>query len=851
MKQAFRIFFRDVKRLSRNVVAILIVIGVCILPSLYAWFNIASNYDPYSNTSQIKIAVANNDRGINTTVTGSLNTGEKILDNLKQNHDLGWVFTDEKHALQGVRSGDYYAAIIIPKDFTDALTKILSGTPRKAQITYYVNEKKNAVAPKITDTGAETLTRQIQESFTLAASQSVAQVVSSSASDIDQKFRNADDNLITSVETIRDNLKEYEKNLENFRNTLSEASALTEAASSSLNSLTDAAASGKKALSSASLAVQTGQQDLDSLSAQVNHSFSQGESILNEIDSSVSSDLNTLEAKALVINGGLQSGLDNIQEILSLNSQILEDLQQLNQRFPSASIASLLAQLEAEHTNHQEILDSLTLGNTSIENLILLSQDTRTQMHTLLKDGKEDLTDASAAYHETVSPQLSQTVNSLSALSGRMDVVLSGVEPAVQQVDQILVQMNGCLSDTMTLLQNTEDSLSSLTEKLDQICLDLNALKSSELYRELLKIIQLDSTDISDFMTSPVQIETSTFYPMENYGSALAPFYTNLAIWVGGIVLIAIIKLEVDRDHCVSSFSASASYFGRWMLFILLGLIQALVICLGDLYLLKIQCASRSAFILSGLVCSFVYVNIIYALSVTWKHIGKALSILLVILQIPGSAGTYPIEMTPAFFQILHPVLPFTYGVNAMREAIAGIYGTHYIKDLAALLIFVPVFLLLGLKVRPLLLNLNRFFDRKLSETDMMICEKDNGLIRERDSLSMIAQAMVSEKLSPEDLKKNQQLLETQYNKKIHRGFLAMLIIPLIFLAFMFSMNAKMVYLILWILSMIGICVYLICLDYLRDKMRRRFQMQQMKQEELIQLLKERQYPSPAEKEAP
>ncbi len=156
-----------------------------------------------------------------------------------------------------------------------------------------------------------------------------------------------------------------------------------------------------------------------------------------------------------------------------------------------------------------------------------------------------------------------------------------------------------------------------------------------------------------------------------------------------------------------------------------MGLIQSLIICVGDLLLLGVQCKSPAAFIFAGLFTSFVYVNIIYALSITFKHIGKAVSVILVIIQIPGSAGTYPIEMTPAFFQKLHPLLPFTYGINAMREAVAGIYGFHYAENLLCLAVYVPIALLIGVVVRPWLLNLNHMFDQKLGETELMICEEE------------------------------------------------------------------------------------------------------------------------------
>ena len=134
MKKAFQIFKRDLKRLLRNPVAMVITIGVCIIPSLYAWYNIEANWDPYGNTSGVRIAVANEDRGVETELTGELNAGEQTVEKLRENDALGWEFTDAESAKEGVYRGDYYAAIIIPADFSEHLTSCLLYTSRPARV---------------------------------------------------------------------------------------------------------------------------------------------------------------------------------------------------------------------------------------------------------------------------------------------------------------------------------------------------------------------------------------------------------------------------------------------------------------------------------------------------------------------------------------------------------------------------------------------------------------------------------------------------------------------------------------------------------------------------------------------
>ena len=176
MKKSFQIFKRDLGRLFRNRAAVLILVGISVLPSLYAWFNIAANMDPYGNTRGIKVAVANQDKGADSEQI-SLDAGKTIIDSLKENKQLGWTFVDESQAKKEVRSGKYYAAIVIPEDFSESLLSILSGDIKQPKLDYYINEKKNAIAPKITDTGASTIQQQINDTFTSVAAESIADLV--------------------------------------------------------------------------------------------------------------------------------------------------------------------------------------------------------------------------------------------------------------------------------------------------------------------------------------------------------------------------------------------------------------------------------------------------------------------------------------------------------------------------------------------------------------------------------------------------------------------------------------------------------------------------------------------------
>lgn len=838
MKRAFEIFRRDVNRLSHNMVAMIVTIGVCLIPSLYAWFNIAANYDPYANTGNIKIAVANADKGTENELIGELNVGEEIVQNLKKNDSLGWKFTDEKKAVQGVKSGKYYAAIVIPEDFSSSFVSILSGDMKQPQFEYYLNEKKNAIAPKVTGTGASTIQEQVNEEFIAAAAGSVSKILGQTAEQMGTQVDTVQESLIAKMQTAEENLEEYQVVLENLNKTIDGSDDLINGTQETLDALKSAVASGAKSMNNGTDILASVRNSVGALSVGLSDGLTQGADALSGISSAVGTDLGKLNEKVQNVNEKIGNTITSMQDLISKNEEILTVLRELDNQVPGNPLSEIIEKLETENQRHKEILKNLQTGNNSIGNAVNTSVQGLNQIASVIQDGQKNLQTSRASFEKNVLPSLNQSLDSFAQLSGKVSGVLAGVEPSAEQFKNVTGDLKQTLSDTKTAMESTKEALDDVQKKLNTAITDLGALQSSDIYLSLKELTKKDTGEVAEFMHSPVQLETKSFYRVENYGSAMAPFYTNLAIWVGGIVLIAIFKMEVDKDEKIKSFTVTQGYFGRWILYITTGLIQALIICLGDIYLLKIQCKNPAAFVFAGLFASFVYVNLIYALSITFKHIGKALSVILVILQIPGSAGTYPIEMTPAFFQFVHPLLPFTYGINAMREAIAGIYGMHYWKNILCLAVFLPIALGIGLLLRPHLLNLNYLFDRKLAETDLMICEEE-GMQREKISLSTAVKILAGQDEFRKSLNDKIEKFQSNYHKKIRRGFLAIVVIPIIFLILMFSIDSKMVFLVLWIASIILIALYLIVVEYIHESLKRKKRLSEMSDEVLLKEVKE------------
>lgn len=839
MKKSFQIFKRDIGRLSKNIVALIVVIGVCIIPSLYAWFNIAANKDPYGNTANIKIAVANNDAGTENDMLGNLDVGGQIVDTLKENDSLGWVFVSEDKAISGVKSGEYYAAIVIPDNFSESMVSFLSGKIEQPEFDYYLNEKKNAIAPKITDTGANTIQQQVNTEFVSAAAGTVADILNGSVSGIGTKLDDVQNDISTKISTVSDNFKEYEKALDSFNKTVDSSNKLIEKSKKSMAIVKSDANSGVNSIKNGTDSLTLVRNDIADFANDLGAGISKAQNSLAKVNTKSGINLGKISSKTESIHGQFQEMITSVESIIDKNSEMLTTLKEINKKYPSDSLTNLINELDSQNSKYKTILQKLRTGSDSINDATTTSVKAVESISKIIEKNTKDIHSSKVTVENGIMTGLNTSLDTFSNIQGTLSGILKGVGPATDNVVTLMDQLENSLDSAKKALSSTGSSIKKVQERLDKANVDISVVKTSKIYEKLKDMTNLDSDKVASFMSSPVKLKTETFYSVENYGTAMTPFYTNLAIWVGGIVLIAIFKMEVDKSEKIKNFTPTQAYFGRWMLFILVGFVQALIICLGDIFILKIKCQHPVLFVVAGLVAAFVYVNLIYALSLTFKHIGKAVSVILVILQIPGSAGTYPIEMTPGFFQAIHPLLPFTYGINAMREAIAGTYGHYYVKNLVILLIYVPIALFIGLVLRRLLLNLNSLFDKKLEQTGLMICE-EGGITRERVRLLTTVKILAGEKQFRDEINKKVGQFEICYPKLIKGGFFAIVIIPIVFLILMFSITSKMVFLVLWIVSIILIALYLICVEFIHENLLNKQKMAEMTGDELIEQLKKR-----------
>lgn len=822
MKTVLAIFRRDLWRILRNPVALVVTIGVAVLPSLYAWFNIMALWDPYSNVRNLPVAVVSIDRGAQSAETGRINAGRSVIQELRGNKSLGWKFMDDdERAIEEVHSGQCYAAIIIPERFSADLVGIVEGAGNRPALNYYVNEKKNAIAPKVTDTGASTIDQEINAVFVSAVSDALAGKVLQTVGDAQGAAEQSRSQVVGDLGEIIDQLDRTDGQLDRIGSTMGQARQTVAGSRSDIKDLQSQISATQATLNRAQSSMAKTRDDSLRFSSALNQALADGSVRLssavtdvNTVAGGITADLNATQDKVDRVNSGLgqlvdangkavdrlQSGLDQSglhsgdPAYESIQRQI-DDLKKTNQKQKSS--------LDAFKKNSSTALDS---GRRAASDLSSAMTDTG-------GTGIKALAAASQSLAGTTMPNLLTGLDAFNASNGSLQGALSNLATTAAQTDALLDQLDSTIGQAQSTLSTTRASLASVRSDLEGVRTDVAALGSSAAWNRMSQTLGLSPESFGKAMASPVELASHTVYPVSNYGSSVAPFYTNLALWVGGFILIAIYKLEVDKEG-IRKCTATQAYLGRWLLLVFVGFFQALIATVGDL-MLGIQCRQPALFVLAGVFASFVYINIIYALAASFRHIGKALAVVLVILQIPGSSGMYPIEMMPDFFRNLNPWLPFTYGINAMRETIGGMYGNHYWQDMLHIFWYLPVALLIGLVVRRYLLNLNALFDRRLGATDLMLTEQNHSADR-RLSLGSLARSILGEGDYRAVIRRRAHRFLALYPTLI-RGGLVLVLLPVLFLILLFSTEAKIVMLIACIASIVLIDAYLIIVEYICD----------------------------------
>lgn len=726
MRNIWEIFKRDTLRIRNNVIAIIAIVGITVVPCLYAWFNIAASWDPYKNTGNLKVAVASVDEGYDgELVPVEINVGDQVLSMMRNNSQMEWIFTSKDKAIHGVKSGDYYAAIVIPKDFSRDMMSIFSENIQKPQIFYYSNAKENAIAPKVTDKGASAIQQQVNQVFIETLSESLLTVMQS-VSNMAQS-NGADSiaaNLITQLDQISSDLSLSAGTLTSFATLTGSTHDLLASTTDVLDQTRQQSQQNKKILQDIRKSLNDISDTITGTTDEINKALTSSQSYYKQMSSTVDSAFAGYGTKAKESAASLNTMSSQTGDLVTKYKALRDSVEALEQANPelSAKTAPVLARLDSCIAAQEELQDSLQSSAKTLQKGSTSSQTSRQELQKLVKQSQSSISQVQQSYEENLKSTLKDLADSMKSTTESLSSLQKSLEDSAGNIASLtgsaaadLAALQKSLSGSANLLNQASGQISSISGRLKE-------MQQNHDVSQLETLVAENKEQISDFLAAPVSLKTHAVYKIENYGSSMAPFYSTLAIWIGGIILVAMMKVTVSETSLegLGRVKPSQLYLGRYISFLIVGLLQSTLIALGDLFYLGIQCEHPFLFLLACWFSSVVYVNIIYTLTVSFGDIGKAISVVLLVIQVAGTGGTFPIEVAPRFFRIVYPMLPFTHSMAALREAVGGLYGADYWLDLAKLAIFLILSLILGLLLRKPVIRLNSAFSEKLEETKIM-----------------------------------------------------------------------------------------------------------------------------------
>lgn len=783
MRTIWKLFTGDVRRITSNIISIIILIGLVVIPALFTWFNVTASWDPFGNTKNLKFAVASVDEGYTSDLMPvKTKLGDQVIGQLRANSQLDWTFTTKDKAIEGTKDGTYYAAVIIPKDFSRNMMTFFSNDAKHATLEYYTNEKKNAVAPKVTGQGADKISKEVNETFARTITSTALSVASGLSKQLDSS--NSRDRLTTfngNINDLANQLSEASTNVETYGSLIDVSETLLDSSSTLLGNASKAADQSKKDLKNAggSLKDVSGALNtaMSTLSTSLKASSDGNGSIATDIDNA----FNSAGKSSADASSSLRSQANAIGDQVKQYQKIRDLLASLPDVPPETINA-----LDSIITSQQNLQSALNTAANDLDAKTGDAQKQHDQIVSLANQSKTSIEGLNTDLNNTLKPQINSIASSLSSVSGALTTgtndlnsSLSTLNDTANNANDKLKLARQTLSDTATTLSQASSKLSTFSEQLT------TALNSNDM-NKVKELLSSNPDTLADTLAAPVKLQRNAVFPVESFGASLTPFYTFIPLWVSSLLIALTIKTDVSRktrrelsmagtgrqqlhnsshdgvDRKIGSYAPAAEaamsagvadetgeidndltdtlsltpitdvqfnpvdepkpyqlFLGRFGIFALISLLQSTFSCAGTLLFLRVHAVHPMLFMLSGWVSGLVYAFVIYTLVACFGTIGKAVSVIILVMQISGSSGTYPLQVLPKFVQVINPFLPASHSIQAARAAIAGIYQGDFWIHLGIVVLYAVVMLVIGL-ILPKPSKFNKWFSNQLSRTKLI-----------------------------------------------------------------------------------------------------------------------------------
>lgn len=712
MKKILGIAKRDFKAIITNWVMLVVTIGLIILPSLYAWFNIKSSWDPYGNTKGIKVAIVNEDTG-SIIKDQTLNIGDMLVEKLKENTNMGWRFISKDEAENGVELGKYYASIIIPEDFTKSLTSILDGKLIKPRLIYTVNEKSNAIAPKITDKGVSTIKDEVDAEIVKTVDEVLLGIINEAGiTVINQKDKI--EKIANVIYYLDNNINEIEDSIRKGNEGIDKINEISSKLSEFMPNLEVTLTDGMAIMEEGKGYLEEGKVSFENLNSKIKKDFDDIIASLNKVKSKIE-EINPSEGKEELLKKIDKVTLD-INALVSKLDGLISTLERVNKILNNVEIKNTIASLKEAKEKLSSIVSYIGEIKVDIENKNF--EEVKNQLLKIFDEGLSKIEGVYNKYDSEIAPFIKKAadygINTL-------NLGISFFEEAKGEIPNINNILN-LLNDKSVKISKDVDKVleafPSLKESLHSFRLKIDEVKGKGDLTELESLLDINPKEEGSFLSSPIEVEENVLFHIPNYGSAMSPFFTTLALWVGALILMSL--LAVDPPHGDIEYTPAQKYFGKLITFTTIGVLQGLTVSLGDIYILKAYVKEPMLFIIFSMFISLIFMIIIYTLVSTLGNVGKAIGVILLVLQISSSGGTFPVEVMPTFFKIIHPTLPFTYAIGLMRDATGGVVRELLIKNISVLILFGVLFIIIGVLFKGYLNRKGEYFKEKLKKSGML-----------------------------------------------------------------------------------------------------------------------------------
>lgn len=751
MRNVLEIVRNDFRVIRQNTMTGIMVFGLVLIPLLFTCFNVLASWEPFENTEKLKIAVASNDRGHRTDIGAiDVNLGNEVLSKLSRNHEIDWQITDSEDAIDGTKSGDYYAAIVLPENFsTELMTFYVRGT-KAPKLTLYTNEKKNALSSIITSKGASGVIQEIDKNFT----QVVASVGLGVITSLDEYLNTSDSKqALTRVQNrVDDTAARLRSGAQTARSlsTLVEttvplvetADSILENAGARMDILRNGSGDGNVA------------GDLDAAVGNVRDSVSTALDATQSSYEGVRDRVNELVDGTQATSGATA---DTFDAMAAKFGQQADGLTAMRDRLEDTVGAVVPGVAKPGYDRAISDLNTSIARTRGLqESFSAVAADLRGGRDTgsSISQAKDAFTAAIAAvenaknsYEQNLRPQIDALSEPVSRLSNDIEVI-------GEDIRGIRGTISGSPVDT---LRKTSAATMGLSTRFDDLAARFdeidNALEEAKDTGDLSRIAEAvgdDPSALAAQLAAPVQVEEDPVFPVQSFGAGMAPFYATLALWIGALLSSVLIRTtvrsrdgqkvgddeaenvvsdavddaqgdaasdEIDEPTSDAQINAAQAddytrvekYFGRFATFASVGLVQSTLMVLGLQVYVGIEPAHRFLMLLAGWVISLVFMMIVFSFVFTFDNAGKAICVLLLVMQVSAAGGAYPLPLVPQWVQNISPWLPGTYAIDMFRSSIAGIYEADYWKLMFMLALFIIPSLILAL-------GLQRIFEKGINE---------------------------------------------------------------------------------------------------------------------------------------